>query len=150
MWKLFRLKIHRFFKKTFSGKSFFLSVCLLIFSFFVLLMILFPICYDRVPVYYYFVQERKFPLSYNFNGKVEIVDACGNIVNKDVEIFVGGYSATPNSIGEFQLVFSAPPTTEIFAVIKYTNSVGQIITETESIVIKDRIHDIKKDFKYDS
>jgi len=150
MWKLFQLNIRRFFRKTFFGKGFWLSFGLLIFSFFVLLMILFPICYDRVPVYSYFVQEWELPISYNFSGKVEIVDAYGNIVNKDVEIFVGGYSATANFIGEFHLVFSAPPATEIFAVIKYTNLAGQIITKTESIVIKGGIHDIEKEFKYDA
>lgn len=113
-------------------------------------MILFPICYDRVPVYSYFVQEWELPISYNLSGKVEIVDAYGNIVNRDVEIFVGGYSATANSIGEFHLVFSAPSTTEIFAVVKYANPAGQIITKTESIVIKNGIHVIEKEFKYDA
>ena len=150
MWKLFQLNIRRIFRNTFFGKGFWLSLGLLIFSFIVLLIILFPICYDRVPVYSYFVKERKLPISYNFSGKVEIVDAYGNIVNKDVKIFVGGYSATPNSVGEFHLVFSAPTTTEIFAVIKYTNIAGQIITKTESIIIKDGIHDIEKEFKYDT
>lgn len=149
MWKFFQLNIRRFFKKTFFGKSFWLSFGLLIFSFFVLLMILFPICYDRVPVYSYFVQEWKLPISYDLSGKVKIIDAYGNIVNKEVEIFVGGYSTTANSIGEFHLVFSAPSTTEIFAVIRYTNPAGQIITKTESIVIKSGIHVIEKEFKYD-
>lgn len=150
MWKSFQLNIRRFFKKCFFGKGFWLSFGLLIFSFFVLLMILFPICYDRVPVYSYFVQEWKLPISYNLSGKVEIVDTYGNIVNKDVEIYVGGYSATANSDGEFHLVFSAPSTTEIYAVVIYTNTAGQIITKNESIVIKKGVHDIEKEFKYDA
>ncbi|MGE5389794.1 MAG: hypothetical protein ACM3PE_01900 [Deltaproteobacteria bacterium] len=150
MWKLFQLNLRRFFRNTFFGKGFWLSFGLLIFSFFVLLMILFPICYDRIPVYSYFVEEWKLPISYNFSGKVEIVDANDKFVNKDVEIFVGGYSTTANSIGEFHLVFSAPTATEIFAVIKYTNLAGQTITKTESLVIKGGIHDIEKDFKYDT
>jgi len=148
MWKRFLLATRRLFRKAFRGIGFNLSVVFLILSAAVSLMIIAPNCFDRVPIYYYLIREWKLPIAYELRGKVEIVNAGGNVVNKDVEIFVGGYCATVNSNGEFELVFSATSTSEVFVVIRYINPTGQIITKTELIVINSGIHDIEKEFKY--
>ncbi len=150
MIKLLQLKIRRFYRSTFQRKGFWLSFFLLVFSFVVLIMILFPVIYDRVPLYSYFVREWKLPVAYELDGQVEIVDAAGNVVNTNVEVFIGGYSTSVDSNGQFKLVFSAPLTTELFIVIRYTTPSGQNIVKTELLVIKEGVHKIEQEFKYNA
>ena len=148
MFKLFRINARRFFRSAFRGIGFKLSVIFLIFNVAVSLLILIPNCFDQVPVYSYFVRELKLPIAYELNGKVELVDVNGNVVNTDVEIFVGGYSTSTNSNGEYILDFSAPATTEIFVVIRYTNHECNTITKTESVLVKHGVHTIEREFVY--
>lgn len=148
MVKLFQLKARRFFRHTFQRKSFWLSVGLLIFSFFVLLMVLFPILYDRVPLYSYFIQKWELPISYELDGKIEVLDANGYFVNRDVEVFIGGYSTKVADDGEFKLVFSAPTATKLFVVVQYVDTTGRIVTKTELLIIGNGMHSIKKEFKF--
>jgi hypothetical protein len=140
--------MRRFFRRVFKGIGSRLSIAFLLFSAAISLMILAPNCFDRVPVYSYFIRELKLPITYEINGKVKIVDVDGNIVNTDVEIIVGGYSTSVDSNGEYVLIFSAPVTAEIFVVIRYIDIDGNTIAKIESVLIKSGVHKIKREFVY--
>ena len=106
------LMIKRLIRGIFKRIPIFLSYFLLIFSGIVCLTILLPCCFNRVPVLSYFICEHELPLAYELSGEVKIVDNDGNLVNKNVEVFVGGYSTLLTST-EFNLRFSAPSTKTI-------------------------------------
>lgn len=148
MFKLFRLRARRLIKVAFSGIGYKLSIIFLLFSVAVSLMIIAPNCFDRIPIYSYFIRELELPITYQLSGMIEIVDADGNIVSTDAEVFIGGYSTHTTSNGEYILNFSSPKTNEVFVVIRYTNPNGKIETRTEYVPIMDSVHDIERMFVY--
>ena len=148
MFKLFQLKVRRFFRSAFRGIGFKLSIVFLLISVAVSLMIIAPNCFDRVPVYSYFIRELKLPITYELSGKIEIFDAHENCVNTNIEVIVGGYSTWTTLNGEYNLDFSSPATNEIYVIIRYTNSSGNIEIKTESIPISDGVHKLEKEFQY--
>ena len=146
MWKRFLLSIKRILRSIFRGLGFKLSIIFLLFSFLVSLMIIAPICFNRIPVYSYFISELELPIAYELNGVVKIIDNNNNIVNKDIEVFIGGYSTTTNVNGEFKLKFSAPTTTEIFVTIRYVAPNGNTNIACEILTIGSGEHDLEKEF----
>ena len=74
-----------------------------------------PSCFDRVPVLSYYISEHELPMMYELYGEVKVLDEKGNIVNQNVEVFVGGYSISLTST-EFNLKFSAPTMNEVLLV----------------------------------
>lgn len=95
-----------------------LSYLFLALSVVICMTILFPTLFDRVPVLSYCINEGELPILYELTGKVEILDENEEIINKNVELFVGGYSLSLKTT-EIDLKFSAPMTNEVFVVIRY-------------------------------
>lgn len=120
-----------------------LSYFFLVFSVVVCLVILIPNWFDRVPVLSYFISEHELPITYELYGEVKVLDENGNIINKNVEVFIGGYS-TSLAGTEFDLKFSAPVTNEMFVVIRYEVD-GSIRTFTKRLVIRDGNHVIQEE-----
>lgn len=146
MWKRFVLATRRILRGIIKGLGFKLSILLLVFSVAVSLMMLIPSCLDRAPIYSYFISELKLPISYELTGKVEIRDKNNMIINKDVEIFIGGYTAPVGINGTFTLKFSSPTTSEICVTIKYTKPDGIIETKTEFITPRNGEHSLQREF----
>ena len=142
--KYINLMIKRFIRGVIRRMPILLSYSFLLLSSIVCLTILLPRCFNRVPVLSYYICEHKLPLVYELSGKVEIVDKDGNLVNKNVEVFVGGYSTKLTST-EFSLKFSAPITKRIFVVIRYEKN-GKIIESTQSLKIDKDCYSIWKEF----
>ena len=138
------LMIVRFKRKIFNKLPSILSYFFLVISLMICLIILVPSCFDRVPVLSYYISNHELPVVYELHGEVKVLDEKGNIVNKNVEVFVGGYSTLLTST-EFNLKFSAPTVNEVFVVIRY--AVGRDIREvTRCFVVKDGNHVIKEEF----
>ena len=112
------LKLVGFMRRFFHKLPFILSYFFLVFSVIVCLVILFPKCFDRVPVLSYCISKHELPITYELYGEVIVVDAKGNIVNKNVEVFIGGYNTALSST-EFDLKFSSPKVDELYVVIRY-------------------------------
>ena len=140
LWLIMVRFMHRIFSKLPSILSYFF----LAFSVMVCFIILVPSCFDRVPVLSYYIEEHELPLTYKLQGEIKVLDETGNIVNKNVEIFVGGYSTTLTST-EFNLTFSAPATDKVFVVIRYEVD-GNIRELTKCLVIKDGNLVIEEEF----
>ena len=146
MLKLILLKIRRLFRGAFKGIGFKMSIVFLLFSVAVSLMIIAPNLFDRVPVYSYFIRELKLPISYELSGKIEIIDADGNLLSTDAEIIIGGYSSRTSLNGEYRLNFSSPATSEVFVTIRYADQNGNLTITTESVSATNGIHNIRKEF----
>lgn len=144
--KRFSLAVKRTLRSIFKGIGFKLSVVFLLFSASVSLMILLPNYFDRVPVYSYLISELQLPIAYELSGKVEVVDLNNTVSNNNVEIYIGGYSTTADSNGEFRLKFSAPLTTEVYVTIRYTDPSGISTVATELVIFRSGTHDLKKEF----
>lgn len=82
------------------------------------LIILFASCFNKVPILSYYISEAELPITYTLNGEVKVLDEGGNIINKNIEVFVGGYSTFLES-EHFSLTFSAPTIDEVYVVIRY-------------------------------
>lgn len=134
------LMIVRFTHRVFNKLPLILSYFFLVFSLMLCLIILIPSCFDRVPV----ISNHELPEMYELQGEVKVFDEKGNIINKNVEVFVGGYS-TPLASTKFSLKFSAPTTNEVFVVIRYAVD-GDIREVTRCLVIKGGNHVIKGEF----
>lgn len=140
VWRL----IVRFVRRVFNRLPIILSYFFLAFSVVACLMILVPNCFDSVPVLSYYISEHELPITYELCGEVKVLDEDGNIVNKNVEVFVGGYSTSLTST-EFNLKFSSPAASEVFVVIRYELD-GDIREFTKCLVIKDGNHVINEEF----
>ena len=79
-----------FMRRVIHKLPFILSYFFLVFSVIVCLVILVPNCFDRVPVLSYCISEHELPITYELYGEVKVLDANGDIVNKNVEVFIGG------------------------------------------------------------
>lgn len=108
------------------------------------LIILFPSCFNKMPVISYFISEGEFPTTYKLTGNIKIVDEDKNIINKNVEVFVGGYSTSLES-EDFHLTFSAPTTDEVYVVIRYEVN-GKVYESTNYLEVKNEDHLIAKEF----
>jgi hypothetical protein len=97
-----------------------------------------------VPVLSYYISEHELPITYELNGKVKVLDENGEVINKNVEVFVGGYS-THLATTEFNLKFSSPMVNEVFVVIRYEVD-GEICEFTKCIVIEDGNHLFNEEF----
>lgn len=117
--KYIRLKLGRFKRKIFSRLLIILSYILLGFSALVSLIILIPNYFNQVPTLSYYIKKYELPITYELYGEVKVLDENSNIVNKNVEVFVGGYSTSILMSTEFYLTFSSPVTNEIFVIIRY-------------------------------
>lgn len=120
------------------------SYFFLAFSVMSCLIILFPSCFDKVPVLSYYISEQEFPTTYTLNGEVNVLDEGGNIINKNIEVFVGGYSVFLES-EYFNLTFSSPTTDEVYVVIRYEVN-GDIYEFIECLEIENNNHSITKEF----
>lgn len=138
------LVIAGFKHRVFNKLPIILSYFFLIFSVITCLLILVPNCFGRVPVLSYYISEHELPLTYELCGEVKVLDVNGDIVNKNIEVFIGGYSTAVTST-EFNLKFSSPMANELFVVIRY-EAYGDICEFTKRLVIKDRNYVIKEEF----
>ncbi len=142
--KYIQLMTVRFVHKFFGRLSMILSYFFLTFSVVVCLIVLIPSCFDRVPVLSYYISEHELPIEYELQGEVKVLDENNNIVNKNVEIFIGGFNTSLTST-EFNLKFSSPMAKEVFVVIRYDVD-GDIREITKCLAINDRKHVIKEEF----
>ena len=78
------------------------------------------------------------------NGEVKVLDEDGNIINKNIEVFVGGYSTFLES-EHFNLTFSAPTTDEVYVIIRYEVN-GDIYEFTKSLEINSNNYLITEEF----
>lgn len=138
------LRVVRFMRRVFNKLPTILSYFFLVFSVVACLIILAPNCFDRVPVLSYYISEHELPIAYELCGEVKVLDEHGDVVNKNVEVFVGGYSAFLTTT-EFKLNFSSPIAKEVFVVIRYEVD-GDIREFTKCLVVKDGNHVIKEEF----
>lgn len=138
------LMLGGFMRRVIHKLPFILSYFFLVFSVIACLVILIPNCFDRVPVLSYYISEHELPITYELYGEVKVLDANGDIVNKNVEVFIGGYSTTLTST-EFNLKFSSPKVDELFVVIRYEID-GNIREFTKCLMIYDTNHVIKEEF----
>lgn len=136
--------IARFARKIFKKLPFVSSYVFLAISVITCLIILVPSWFDRVPILSYYISEHKLPIVYELQGKVEVLDSKGDIVNKNVEVFIGGYSTVLAST-EFNLKFSSPKADELFVVIRYEID-GNRCEFTKCLMINDVNHVIKEEF----
>lgn len=120
------------------------SYFFLAFSVICCLIILFPSCFNKVPVLSYYIIEKELPITYTLNGEVKVLDKDGNIINKNIEVFVGGYSVFLES-EYFNLTFSSPTTDEVYVVIRYEVN-GDIYEFIECLEIENNNHSITKEF----
>lgn len=142
--KYVRLMMVRFVRRILSKLPTMFSYIFLVFSAAVCFIILLPNCFDRVPILPYLISKHELPITYELSGEVKVLDENGDIINKNVEVFVGGYSTSLVS-PKFTLKFSSPMTDEVFAVIRYEVD-GEILQFTKCLPIKDRKHEIKEEF----
>lgn len=138
------LMVVRFTRRVFNKLPIILSYFFLSFSVMACLMILVPSFFDRVPVLSYYISEHELPMAHELHGEVKVLDETGNIVNKNVEVFIGGYSTSLTST-EFSLKFSAPTMNEVFVVIRYEVD-GDIREFTKCLVVKDGNRVIAEEF----
>lgn len=143
--KLIWLKLGRFMQKILHRLPIILSYIFLTFSVLVSLMILLPSCFDKTPVLSYYISELELPITYELCGEVKIIDKNGNIVNKNVEVIVGGYRTSILKSTEFNLKFISPMTNEVFVVIRYEND-GAIHEFTKCLIIEDGNHILEREF----
>ncbi len=143
--KLIRLKLGRFMRRFLHRLPIMLSYIFLTFSVLTSLMILLPSCFDKVPVLSYYISELELPITYELCGEVKIIDKNGNIVNKNVEVIVGGYRTSILMSTEFNLKFTSPMTNEVFVVIRYEND-GEIHEFTKCLIIEDSNHILEGEF----
>lgn len=122
----------------------FFSYFFLVFSVIACLIFLIPECFDRVPVLSYYIREQELPITYTLNGKVKVLDADGKTINKNIEVFVGGYSVYLKS-EDFSLMFSSPITDEVYVIIRYEIN-GDVRFITENLKIEDNSYSITKEF----
>ena len=113
-----------------------LSYFFLTFSVVTCLIILIPNWFDRVPILSYYISEYRLPITYELHGEVKVLDENDSIVNKNVEVFIGGYSISLAET-EFVLKFSSLVTNEVFVVIRYEVD-GYIRTFTKCMQIYPR------------
>ena len=138
------LMIVRFMRKFFNKLPIMLSYFLLTLSFVACIIILAPNCFDRLPVLSYFISEHELPIIYELYGEVKVLDENSNIVNKNVKVFIGGYSTSLTGT-DFFLKFSSSAAKEVFVVIRY--EVDEDIREfTKCIAIKEGNHVITEEF----
>ncbi|OUP70720.1 hypothetical protein B5F10_02075 [Anaerotruncus colihominis] len=121
-----------------------ISYFFLAFSVISCLIILFPSCFNKVPVLSYYISKQEFPTTYTLNGGIRVLDEDGNIINKNIEVFVGGYSTFLES-EHFNLTFSAPTTDEVYVVIRYEAN-GNMHEFTKCLEIENNNHSITKEF----
>ena len=140
------LSLRRAYNKWFKSFGFKASIALLLFSMCCSLVVLVPTVLHRVPVFSYFIDEMRLPVSYTLEGKISICDAEKNIVCKDVEVIIGGYSTFSDVDGYFSLKFASPNSTDIPVVIKYTKPNTNQETHLEFITFNRGDYILQKEF----
>lgn len=133
-----------FIRKVTNKLPIILSYFFLVFSVTTCLIILIPNCFDRVPTLSYLISKHELPITYELRGEVKVLDESGEIVNKNVEVFVGGYH-TALTTTEFNLKFSSPLEDELFVVIRYEID-GLMRVFTKCLMIEDGSHLINEVF----
>lgn len=120
------------------------SYLFLVFSVIICLMILNSSCCGRVPVLSYCISEHELPVVYELHGNIKVINEVGEMINNNVEVFVGGYHASLTST-EVNLKFSAPTHNELYVVTRYEVN-GELRVYTEGLVINERKRVINKEF----
>lgn len=113
------IKVKRLGKKILNKFIIVLSYIFLLLSVVTSLVLLIPNCFGRVPILLYYISEARLPLVYELSGKVIILDENDEVINENIEVFIGGYKGVYLTSTEFNLKFSSPMTNEIFVVIRY-------------------------------
>lgn len=142
--KYFRLVMVRGIRNLLHNLPTICSYLFLVFSVISCLIILIPSCFNKVPVISYYISEQKFPITYKLNGEVKVLDENGNVINKNIEVFVGGYSVFLES-EQFDLTFSSPITDEVYVVIRYEVN-GSIYEYTKCLEIKNNNRSMSEEF----
>lgn len=138
------LIIVAFVRKTLRNFPIMVSYFLLLISAVICISILFTDYFDRVPLLSYFISQSELPQKYILEGEVKVYDRNGDIVNSNIDVFVGGYSAYQAS-DTFTITFASPPTNELYVVIRY--QIDKSIHEsTFCLNTKDENHIIRKEF----
>lgn len=146
--KLFWLNLRRIGRCTLKWIGYNISIILLLSSVTFSLMLIFPICFNCVPIYSYFISELRLPYSYSLDGEVQLLDINGNIVNQDIDIYIGGYKTTAAADGTFFLRFSASNVNEVPIVFSYANSNDNHMTQVEYITLVDGVYVLKKEYVF--
>ena len=139
------LNLGRFKRKIFNRLPIILSYTFLAFSAVTSLILLAPNCFNKVPVLSYYISEYELPVAYELYGEVSVFDENGDIINKNVEVFVGGYRTSLGTSTEIKLKFVSPEVSEVFVVIRYEAD-EEIYEFTRCLIIKDGDHAIKERF----
>lgn len=84
-------------------------------------------------------------MTYELYGKVSVLDKNDDIINKNVEVFIGGYKTFIGASKEFNLKFVSPETSEVFIVIRYEVD-EEKFEFTRGLVIEDNNYIIKEEF----
>lgn len=129
--KLFWLFFSRVIRKLFKHIGFNLSLIFVLLSFFISLFFLVPSLFSRVPVFSYLIDTLSLPLSYEFDGRVNLVNSDGTDIYQPVNIYIGGYNVQSISGEQFTIKFSSESTEFFYINIEYEDATGKdaIITK---------------------
>ena len=108
-------------------------------------MILLPECFEKVPSLSYILSKHELPITYELQGKVNVYDEQNNRIEKDVEVFIGGYKTTVSAPSDFTLTFSSPVTRQIYVVIRYTDEY-RTHEKLSCLVVEDGVHTVTGEF----
>lgn len=146
-WLCFKHGARSLLKRT----PFALSIVLLLFPVVVSLFLLLPSLFLRSPNLSYLLEKLSLPLTYEYNGKIVLLDPDGNIVDQNVLVSIGGYSIEVNTNEEFNLKFSSEFTDYVYVSVEYfkMNNVQDIETRkfptNKNIIINGDIYIYEKD-----
>lgn len=146
--KLFWLNLRRIGNCTLKWIGYNISIILLLFSVTFSFLLIFPICFHRVPIYSYFISELKLPYSYSLEGDVQLFDINGNVVNQNIDVYIGGYKTTAAADGTFFLKFSASNANEVPIVFSYATSNGNHVTQVEYITLANGVYVLQKGYVF--
>lgn len=123
-----------------------ISIILLLFSVSFSMMLIFPVCFHRVPIYSYFLNELKLPCSYSLEGKVQLLDNKEKVVDQNIIVYVGGYKTTTASDGTFHLEFSASNIDKVPIVFSFVTSSGDSVVQVEYITLTNDVYALQKEY----
>lgn len=106
-------------RRVFKNIGYKLSFILIAFSFSISLFFLIPPLFSKVPVFSYFYDTLSLPISYEFDGKVILINSEEEVMDQMVVVSIGGYSVQANSGEDFKLVFTSNTKHNVYAVIEY-------------------------------
>lgn len=131
MKKLFLLNFKRIVRNIFKNFGVKFSYLLLVLSATLLLLLVVPNFFNRVPAFSHFIETLELPLSYKLHGEIHLLDSDGNEIRQKAQINIGGYGIVSETGEQFLLEFSSPKTEYVFVTIVLEDSDGneKIITK---------------------